>query len=308
MRENQATDDDAFGHWLSGFVDGEGCFFLGWNSYCSGAKRYEGPAAFFIIKLRSDDRPILDQIQSYWGAGKVTGEKATRGSRNSRSQSRFTVSAVPTLLDVVIPFFDRYELRAKKAGDFVIWRRGVELMARVQGEPRIWEPGARGHIPKWNPSRKREFQNLVDTLRDLRRFKRVDRETTRYPIQHPQVRKCSESIMRKARARAAASFVSLRIGASTMTTQNRKQRKFVNPPSSKRIKSSVSVDVALHARWSACASLAGMDRSAFAAHAIEQACKGVHIIDRRKTADPVNVDDRTDGGDSISQDEENDTE
>jgi hypothetical protein len=92
-----------------------------------------------------------------------------------------------------------------------------------------------------------------------------------------------------------------------MSTRNSKQRKFVNPPSSKSVKTSVSVDVTLHARWGAAASLAGMNRSAFAVHAIELACKGVHIIDRRKHSDPVNTDDRLDGALSINQDEENDT-
>ena len=42
------------------------------------------------------------------------------------------------------------------------------------------------------------------------------------------------------------------------------------------------VDVELHARWSAAASLRGMDRSAWAAEVLAEALKGFLIIDRRK--------------------------
>ena len=49
----------------------------------------------------------------------------------------------------------------------------------------------------------------------------------------------------------------------------------------KSVKASVLVDVELHARWGYCASLRGQDRSAFAVRAIEEACRGVVLIDRR---------------------------
>jgi hypothetical protein len=46
------------------------------------------------------------------------------------------------------------------------------------------------------------------------------------------------------------------------------RRKSAVPPIGKTIKASSCVDVELHARWSAAASLRGMDRSAFAVEAL----------------------------------------
>jgi hypothetical protein len=70
------------------------------------------------------------------------------------------------------------------------------------------------------------------------------------------------------------------------------------------VKASILVGVELHARWAAAAALRGMDRSAFAVEAIEAACKGIHIIDRRKTAGPVGYIDRQGPALGISTDDE----
>jgi hypothetical protein len=71
-----------------------------------------------------------------------------------------------------------------------------------------------------------------------------------------------------------------------VSAQNPRKRKSAVPLSGKIVKASVLVGVELSARWAAAAALRGMDRSAFAAEAIETACKGVCVvIDRRKPAD-----------------------
>ena len=63
----------------------------------------------------------------------------------------------------------------------------------------------------------------------------------------------------------------------------------------KSVKASILVDVKLHARWSAAASLRGMDRSAFAVEALRTACEGIIIIDKsRKLADDVDPSDSED--------------
>lgn len=56
------------------------------------------------------------------------------------------------------------------------------------------------------------------------------------------------------------------------------------------IKASVSVDVALYARWGAAAALSGLNRGAFAVRALEEACRSVIVIDRRaKPIGPVKL-------------------
>jgi len=81
----------------------------------------------------------------------------------------------------------------------------------------------------------------------------------------------------------------------------KKKRKPATPqPSAKTIKASVVVDVPLNIRWTAAAALAGMDKSRFAALAIEDACKGIVLFDRRKKSKSVDSNDRLDEADEIS--------
>ncbi len=57
------------------------------------------------------------------------------------------------------------------------------------------------------------------------------------------------------------------------------------PQVPKSVMASVRLDVATHARVSAAAALAGMDKSAWMSRAIRDALKGVVVIDRRKSAE-----------------------
>jgi hypothetical protein len=66
----------------------------------------------------------------------------------------------------------------------------------------------------------------------------------------------------------------------------------------------VLVGVELHARWSAAAALRGIDRSAFAAEAIAEACRGVIVVDRRKSTGRVDSSDRQAAATGISSDGE----
>ncbi len=68
------------------------------------------------------------------------------------------------------------------------------------------------------------------------------------------------------------------------------------------VKASVLVDARTHALWSACASLSGMDRSAFAAEAIKQACSGIILVDRRKGPDRADKSHRPELAGEISPD------
>lgn len=109
--------DSAFGHWLAGFADGEGCFQI-----CR-AGSHEKPRfnCYFVIVQRIDDIAILEHIRDVTGLGHVT-ELAGRGS--AAPQARWQVSTKRECL-ALVELFDEYPLRAKKAHDFRIWREAV---------------------------------------------------------------------------------------------------------------------------------------------------------------------------------------
>ncbi len=161
---------DQFGYWLSGFVDGEGCFYLGWKQSGRGDKRYRAPLAYFVIVLRDDDAPIVRDVQSYLGVGFITTISTKRHARNDMPSVRLTVENPDQLANVIIPLFEKYPLRAKKARDFPLWRAGVEFITRIRAEPLVWEPGARGHTPRWTPDRLAEFQQHIDALKGQRKY------------------------------------------------------------------------------------------------------------------------------------------
>lgn len=115
--------DDAFGNWLMGFVDGEGNFQY----------REDRKDVVFRINLREDDKAILEEIRNRLGVGRLhyrdLSDKSNRAEKyrngKDRNQWEFKVSALVDLVEVVIPVFDKYGLRAKKRNQYLTWREEV---------------------------------------------------------------------------------------------------------------------------------------------------------------------------------------
>ncbi len=118
---------DGFGHWLAGFIDGEGTFFIRRHS----GKTPKARTAFhpeFRVKVRSDDRAILDTIQARTGIGYV---KDVKGSGNSKPQAEWIIvrkEDARRLCEIL----DRFPMRAKKARDYQVWRRAVLVWMEVR--------------------------------------------------------------------------------------------------------------------------------------------------------------------------------
>jgi hypothetical protein len=165
------VDRTAFANYLTGFVDGEGCFQL---RVCrlhkpTGPAR-PTPSAVFSIGLRADDLPILQLIRSFLGCGRIVVGKSNDPRR--QDSTRYQVSGTGNLLAYVIPHFDRFPLRAKKARDYLLWKEGVALLHQVSSLPRGANgPGTRGGSPvRWTPERMAQFYSLKTALKATRQF------------------------------------------------------------------------------------------------------------------------------------------
>ena len=166
-------DREAFGHWLSGFADGEACFFLNRRRTQREAHHAHTLGARFIINIRADDEPVLRLIQSYWQCGNVGSQRGTRPDQTR--YTRLQVYSWPEMAGVVVPHFDAFPLRAKKARDFLIWREAVLLGHRVWQRPwhfRKSDGYRRGHgaFAKWQPDERATFEGLIATLAAGRQF------------------------------------------------------------------------------------------------------------------------------------------
>jgi hypothetical protein len=136
--------DDATGYWLAGFIDGEGCFRI------HKQKRGEWYAPTFSLKLRDDDLLTLFDLAVDLGIGCVARDTSRNGNSRPcavwRVQSRADCLALAEILD-------RYPLRSRKARDYAVWRRALDVAGAL---PR----GNRWHGPKdWTP--------LIDLKREL---------------------------------------------------------------------------------------------------------------------------------------------
>jgi hypothetical protein len=163
------TDREAFGHWLSGFCDGEAHFQL----IVVGPTRSRPdsratPAARFSIGLRADDLPVLQLIRAYLRCGHVTlkaGNVIRHTGYHGHDSYKFEVSRTSDVVSTLVPHFEHYPLRAKKLADFIVWREGVRLIQEARKSP---------HHPRrrlrWTEERISRFRSLIAALRAGRKF------------------------------------------------------------------------------------------------------------------------------------------
>ncbi len=151
----------SFGAWLSGFAAGESTFSVEATRRATGGWRF---GCRFLIGLRDDDLPILQEIQRFWGCGRIKHVKANRGSK---PVAHYIVESMRDNVSTVVPHFIVHPLRAKKAVDFGIYREAVALMHDVSKR----QPGE-GATPwsRWLPSDEALFLELKKRISESRRY------------------------------------------------------------------------------------------------------------------------------------------
>ena len=114
------TVDPAFAHWLAGLIDGEGCFII----RCPADRRL-GCSASFTVRPRDDDTAILREIDQRLELGSIRRQVPRSGNPSCVwvVQSRADTQALVEVLD-------HHPLRSRKAADYAIWRRAVEVCQR----------------------------------------------------------------------------------------------------------------------------------------------------------------------------------
>jgi hypothetical protein len=104
--------------WLSGFVDGEGCFHVAINSLSKMTMKYQVLPEFRLVQHERDIE-VLEKIRDFLGVGVVRRNHSDRYELRVRNLKE---------LNILIKFFNRNRLMTKKKNDFELFKEIIFLM------------------------------------------------------------------------------------------------------------------------------------------------------------------------------------
>jgi hypothetical protein len=117
--------------WMVGFVDGEGCFSIGFvhqgdRKDRKGYKIGYQVAHEFAVTQGESSLNCLHDLKVFFKVGMVVVNK--RHDNHKEHLYRYVVRKREDLLNVIIPFFRKYPMRSKKQVDFEKFSKCVELV------------------------------------------------------------------------------------------------------------------------------------------------------------------------------------
>jgi hypothetical protein len=130
--ENQQERLIEFRGWVIGFVDGEGCFSIGFVRQPSRAGRSGYRTGYqvtheFVVTQGERSLACLHELHEFFGVGQVIINN--RYDNHREHLHRFVVRRRADLQKTVIPFFRQHQLRSSKRQDFEKFARCVDLVA-----------------------------------------------------------------------------------------------------------------------------------------------------------------------------------
>ena len=105
--------------WISGFVDGEGYFYVGINSNQATATQVQVLPEFVVVQQQRDIK-VLYGLKKFFKCGYV--------KRNKGDRMCYVVRNLFHLNDIIIPFFEKHPLITTKKYNFLRFRWIVQSM------------------------------------------------------------------------------------------------------------------------------------------------------------------------------------
>ena len=105
--------------WVVGFVDGEGCFFVGINQHSEITSGFQVLPEFTVVQHRRDIQ-LLHALKEFFGCGVVRTNHAERMA--------YRVRSLDHLNERIVPFFELHPLKSRKRVDFIKFRKILQLM------------------------------------------------------------------------------------------------------------------------------------------------------------------------------------
>src|SRR4051812_17061236 len=127
--------------WVIGFVDGEGCFSIGFvrQSNRTGRSGYRTGyqvAHEFVVTQGAHSVSCLHELRDFFGVGQVLINK--RYDNHREHLHRYVVRRREDLLEKIIPFFRAYPMRSSKQQNFL---KFADCVARVAGGRHLTREG-----------------------------------------------------------------------------------------------------------------------------------------------------------------------
>jgi hypothetical protein len=95
--------------WITGFVDGEGCFHVGISKHSEMTIGFQVLPEFTVVQHKRDVN-LLYAFKKYFGCGVVRVNHGDRMAYRVRDKNH--------LKERIVPFFIKYPLKSKKLADF----------------------------------------------------------------------------------------------------------------------------------------------------------------------------------------------
>lgn len=107
--------------WILGFVDGEGCFSIGFVKQPNRGKRRGYTTGYqvahrFVVTQGVKSMSCLKDLQKFFGVGRLIINK--RYDNHKEHLAQYIVNSRKDLLEIIIPFFEQHNLRTAKQYDF----------------------------------------------------------------------------------------------------------------------------------------------------------------------------------------------
>ena len=125
--------------WVAGFVEGEGCFSIGFVKQPDRKLRRGYRTGYqvsheFAVTQGAKSIKALEELLHFFGVGQILVNK--RYDNHKEDLFRYVVRRREDLLNVIIPFFWRYPMKAAKQRDFEKFARCVKMVNRDEHKTR----------------------------------------------------------------------------------------------------------------------------------------------------------------------------
>jgi hypothetical protein len=117
--------------WVIGFVDGEGCFSIGFVRQPDRAGRKGYKTGYqvsheFAVTQGAKSVSCLEELVEYFGVGSLLVNR--RYDNHKEHMYRYAVRRRADLIETIIPFFSAHPMHSSKQRDFERFARCVELI------------------------------------------------------------------------------------------------------------------------------------------------------------------------------------